>query len=167
MQVYLWFYSNLNWQRSNLRFLSLTFSAEKKGTNTDRLAINWQYFARVRHQLKFAFIIRPLDWRPVVHPALSSILHINLRLTALRLRNLKSCGIQVGIYSLFFQLHLNHLWAIFCPNDLSQQVMAQTTSCNMNLLRKFQDIYAKFRQKLLNVYQTWLLRSLSSGVRKR
>jgi len=27
--------------------------------NTDKLAINWQNFARVRLQLKFAFIIRP------------------------------------------------------------------------------------------------------------
>jgi len=26
--------------------------------NTDKLAINWQNFARVRLQLKFAFIIR-------------------------------------------------------------------------------------------------------------
>jgi len=39
-----------------LELLSLTFSAEKKGTNTDRLAINWQNFTRVRLQLKFAFI---------------------------------------------------------------------------------------------------------------
>jgi len=27
--------------------------------NTDKLAINWQNFARVRLQLKFAFTIRP------------------------------------------------------------------------------------------------------------
>jgi len=27
--------------------------------NTDKLAINWQNFAWVRLQLKFAFIIRP------------------------------------------------------------------------------------------------------------
>jgi len=28
---------------------------------TDKLAIKWQNFARVRLQLKFAFIIRPFD----------------------------------------------------------------------------------------------------------
>jgi len=32
----------------------------KKDMNTDKLAINWQNFARVRLQLKFAFIIRPI-----------------------------------------------------------------------------------------------------------
>jgi len=42
-----------------LKFLSLTFSAKKKDTNTNKLAINWQNFARVRLQLKCAFIIRP------------------------------------------------------------------------------------------------------------
>jgi len=29
--------------------------------NTDKLAINWQNFVRIRPQLKFAFIIRLLD----------------------------------------------------------------------------------------------------------
>jgi len=38
--------------------LSLTYSAKKKDTNTDKLAINWQNFARVRLQLKFTFIMR-------------------------------------------------------------------------------------------------------------
>jgi len=33
----------------------------KKDIKTDKLAIKWQNFARVRLQLKFAFIIRPLD----------------------------------------------------------------------------------------------------------
>jgi len=32
--------------------------------NTDKLAINWQIFAQVRLQLKFAFIIRPQAFRP-------------------------------------------------------------------------------------------------------
>jgi len=41
--------------------LSLTFSAKKKDANTDKLTINWQNFARVRLQLKFAFVIRPYD----------------------------------------------------------------------------------------------------------
>jgi len=60
MQVYLLFYSNLNWQNSNLRSLSLTFSTKRKDMNiTSKLAINWQNFARIRLQLKFAFIIRP------------------------------------------------------------------------------------------------------------
>jgi len=31
-----------------------------KNTSTDKLAINWQNCARVRLQLKFAFIIQPL-----------------------------------------------------------------------------------------------------------
>jgi len=43
-----------------LRSLSLTFSTKKKYMNTDKLAINWQNFARVRLQLKFVFIIRSL-----------------------------------------------------------------------------------------------------------
>jgi len=29
--------------------------------NTDKFVINWQNFARVRLQLKFAFIIRPIS----------------------------------------------------------------------------------------------------------
>jgi len=29
--------------------------------NTDKLAINWQNFAQVQLQLRFAFIIRPLN----------------------------------------------------------------------------------------------------------
>jgi len=52
--------SNLNWQTSNLRSLSLTFSTKRKDMNTGKLAVNWQNFARVRLQIKFAFIIRPL-----------------------------------------------------------------------------------------------------------
>jgi len=36
----------------------LTFSTKNKGLNTDKLTINWQNFARIRLQLKFAFIIR-------------------------------------------------------------------------------------------------------------
>jgi len=36
----------------------MNFSAKKKDTNTDKLAINWQNFAWVWLQLKFAFIIR-------------------------------------------------------------------------------------------------------------
>jgi len=40
-------YSNLNWQSSDLRALSLNSSAKKKDMNTDKLAINWQDFARV------------------------------------------------------------------------------------------------------------------------
>jgi len=52
--------------------------------NTDRLAINWQNFAQVRLQLKFAFIIRllikkslyagpqdPLRKHPTLRPRLS------------------------------------------------------------------------------------------------
>jgi len=35
------------------------FQRIKENMNTDKLAINWQNFARVRLQLKFAFIIRP------------------------------------------------------------------------------------------------------------
>jgi len=38
--------------------LSLSF-AKVEVRITDKLAINWQNFARVRLQLKFAFIIRP------------------------------------------------------------------------------------------------------------
>jgi len=34
---------------------------KKKDMNTDKLAINWQNFVRVRLQLKFDFIIRPWD----------------------------------------------------------------------------------------------------------
>jgi len=49
----------LSCQNSNLRSLSLTFSEKKKYMNTDKLAINWQSFAQVRLQLKFALIIRP------------------------------------------------------------------------------------------------------------
>jgi len=33
----------------------LTFKAKKKEMNTDKLVINWQNFARVRLQVKFAF----------------------------------------------------------------------------------------------------------------
>jgi len=33
--------------------------------NSDKLAINRQNFARVRFQLKFAFIMRPFDFFPV------------------------------------------------------------------------------------------------------
>jgi len=43
--------------------------------NTDKLAINWQNFARVQIQLKFAFIIRP--WG--VAPALYNSAHCNSR----------------------------------------------------------------------------------------
>jgi len=39
---------------SSLSFVSLSWSRI-----TDKLASNWQNFARVRLQLKFAFIIRP------------------------------------------------------------------------------------------------------------
>jgi len=38
---------------------SVTISVEKKDMNTDKLAVNLQNFARVRLQLKIAFIIRP------------------------------------------------------------------------------------------------------------
>jgi len=40
-----------------LEILKSDFSSQKKGMNTDRFAINWQIFARVRLQFKFAFII--------------------------------------------------------------------------------------------------------------
>jgi len=33
--------------------------------NTNKLAINWQNFARVRLQLKFAFIIRDIEFGQV------------------------------------------------------------------------------------------------------
>jgi len=42
---FLWFYLHLNWQNSNLRSLSLTFSSKKKDMNKDKLAINWKNFA--------------------------------------------------------------------------------------------------------------------------
>jgi len=45
--------------------MELAFSAKKKDTNTDKLAINWQNFAQVRLQFKFAFIIRT---RLLQHP---------------------------------------------------------------------------------------------------
>jgi len=35
------------------------FNTKKKYKNTEKLAINWQNFARVRPQLKSAFKIRP------------------------------------------------------------------------------------------------------------
>jgi len=41
--------------------LESDFQHKKKDTNTDKLAIYWQNFVRVRLQLKFAFIIRPLN----------------------------------------------------------------------------------------------------------
>jgi len=37
-----------------LRSLSLTYSEKKKDVYTDKLANNWQIFARDRFQLKFA-----------------------------------------------------------------------------------------------------------------
>jgi len=42
----------------------MTFSAKNKDMNTNKLAIYWQNFARVRLQLKFAFIIRPYGFLP-------------------------------------------------------------------------------------------------------
>jgi len=51
---------NVNRQNSNLRSLSLTYNAKKKGMNTVKVVIKWQNFARVRLQLKFAFITRPI-----------------------------------------------------------------------------------------------------------
>jgi len=35
--------------------LNLTFSAKEKDISKEKLVINWQNFARVRPQLKFAF----------------------------------------------------------------------------------------------------------------
>jgi len=43
-----------------LEVLKSDFSEIKKDMNLNKLAINWQNFARIRLQLKFAFIIRPL-----------------------------------------------------------------------------------------------------------
>jgi len=37
------------------------FQRKKKDMNTDKLAINWQNFARVRLQLMFAIKIRPYE----------------------------------------------------------------------------------------------------------
>jgi len=45
--------------KTKLEVLKFDFQ-RKKDMNTDKLAINWQNFARVRLQLKFASIIRPL-----------------------------------------------------------------------------------------------------------
>jgi len=42
-----------------LEVLKSDFQHKKEEMNTDKLAINWQNFARVRLQLEFAFIIRP------------------------------------------------------------------------------------------------------------
>jgi len=44
-----------------LRSLKLTFSTKKKDFNTNKFAINWQNLARVQLQLKFAFILPPLE----------------------------------------------------------------------------------------------------------
>jgi len=40
-----------------LQVLKSDFQRKKEDTNTDKLAINWQNFARVRLQLKFAFLL--------------------------------------------------------------------------------------------------------------
>jgi len=42
-----------------LEVLNSDFKRKKKDLNTDKLAINWQNFARVQLELKFAFIILP------------------------------------------------------------------------------------------------------------
>jgi len=42
-----------------LEVLKYDYQRKKKGINIDKVVINWQNFARVRLQLKFAFIIRP------------------------------------------------------------------------------------------------------------
>jgi len=40
-----------------LKVLKSDFQRKKKVMNTDKFAINWQNFVRVRLQLKFTFII--------------------------------------------------------------------------------------------------------------
>jgi len=42
-----------------LEVFKSNFQGKKKDMNTDKLAIKWQNFVRVRLQLKFAFIIPP------------------------------------------------------------------------------------------------------------
>jgi len=41
-----------------LEVVKSDFQPKNKDMDTDKLAINWQNFARVRLQLKFAFIMR-------------------------------------------------------------------------------------------------------------
>jgi len=48
-----------------LKLTKLKLSGPKKDMNTDKLAINWQNIARVRLQLKFAFIIRVLSFTKI------------------------------------------------------------------------------------------------------
>jgi len=50
----------LKQKKFKLEILKSDFQCKKERINTDKLAINWKNFARVRLQLKFTFIIRPL-----------------------------------------------------------------------------------------------------------
>jgi len=55
LKIYFLFNSKLNGEKLGFNTsLSLTFSTKKKNTNTDKLVINWQNFAQVWLQLKFA-----------------------------------------------------------------------------------------------------------------
>jgi len=45
--------------KASYRYSSLSFVKISWGKITEKLAINWQNFAQVALQLKFAFIIRP------------------------------------------------------------------------------------------------------------
>jgi len=44
--------------KPKLEVFKSDFQRKKKDINTDKFAINWQNFAQVRLQLKFAFMIR-------------------------------------------------------------------------------------------------------------
>jgi len=65
------FLFQLKLSKLKLELLKPDFQSKKKDLNTDKLAINWQNFAPVRIQLKFAFIIRPLVFFRQVKPEIS------------------------------------------------------------------------------------------------
>jgi len=58
---------HLNLTKLKLEVLKSDFQRKNKDMNTNKLTINWKNFARVRLQLKVAFIIWPF---PLLDPPL-------------------------------------------------------------------------------------------------
>jgi len=62
----------LNLSKLKLKILKSEFQHEKDSIQIDKLAINWQNFARIRLQLKFAFIMRHILCKRKTHVLFSN-----------------------------------------------------------------------------------------------